>query len=152
MFEFLKLCKRFEKTSALERAALLAEKSVKVIAELHKLDMPGVDPVNVLAAFLIGSVVCDGSVNEMEYLLIYPSLLRIFGEDFDYASVKATFGKGAKGKQAVKEYTEEMEQIFAMLSEDVRRDLFALCMCAVSIDGKISLKERIYLRRLASAK
>ena len=51
MFEFLKLCKRFEKTSALERAALLAEKSVKVIAELHKLDIPGVDPVNVLAVF-----------------------------------------------------------------------------------------------------
>ena len=151
MFEFLKLCKRFEKTSALERAALLAEKSVKVIAELHKLDIPGVDPVNALAAFLIGSVVCDGSVNEMEYLLIYPSLLRIFGEDFDYSSIKSAF-KGAEGKKLVKECVKRMEDIFAALDEDMRRDVFALCLCAVAIDGKISFKERMYLRRLGSIK
>ena len=152
MFDFIKLCKRFEKTSALERGALLAEKSVKVLAGLRNLDVTGLDAVNVLASFLIGWVVCDGSVNEMEYLLIYPSLVRIFGDDFDYASIKAAFGKGAQGKQAVKTCTEQMEQIFAALDDDLRRDVFALCMCAVSVDGKISLKERMYLRRLASIK
>lgn len=151
MFDFLKLCNKFEKLSALERAALLGEKSVKVIAGLRGMGADGTEAVNAFASFLIGSVVCDGNLNEVEYLLIYPSLVRIFGEDFDYSSIKSAF-KGAEGKKLVKECVKRMEDIFAALDEDMRRDVFALCLCAVAIDGKISFKERMYLRRLGSIK
>ena len=45
-----------------------------------------------------------------------------------------------------------MEKIFAALDEEMRRDVFALSLCAVAVDGKISLKERMYLRKLGSIK
>ncbi len=151
MFDFLKLCNYFEKLPPLKRAALLAEKSVKVIAGLKDMNVDGIDAVDVLASFLIGSIVCDGNVNEVEYLLIYPSLVRIFGDDFDYNTIKAAF-KGPQGKKAVKECVSHMEKIFAALDEEMRRDVFALSLCAVAVDGKISLKERMYLRKLGSIK
>ena len=151
MFDFLKLCNYFEKMPAMKRGALLAEKSVKVIAGLKAIDVDGIDAIDTLATFLIGSVVCDGNVNEVEYLLIYPSLVRIFGDGFDYATIKQAF-KGVQGKKAVKECTEQMGKVYSALDDEMRRDVFALCLCAVAVDGKISLKERIYLRRLGSIK
>ncbi len=149
MFDFLKLCNSYEKLSTLERSALLAEKSLKVVSGLRKMDIHGVDAVNTLASFLIGSVVCDGDVNEVEYLLIYPSLVAVFGDSFDYETIKATF-KGAEGKKVVKECVAQMEEIYKLFDEEMRLDVFTLCLCVVAIDGKISLKERRYLRRLGS--
>ena len=35
MFEFAKLCNEYEKLSALERGAILTEKSVKILAKLR---------------------------------------------------------------------------------------------------------------------
>ncbi len=43
-----------------------------------------------------------------------------------------------------------MEEIYKLFDEEMRLDVFTLCLCVVAIDGKISLKERRYLRRLGS--
>lgn len=149
MFDFLKLCNSYEKLPPVERAALLAEKSLKVVSGLRKADIHGIDAVDTLASFLIGSVVCDGDVNEVEYLLMYPSLVAVFGDGFDYETIKAAF-KGAEGKKAVKECVAQMEELYKSFDDEMRLDLFTLCLCVVAIDGKISLKERRYLRKLGS--
>ena len=44
----------------------------------------------------------------------------------------------------------KMEDIYKLFDEELRLDVFTLCLCVVAIDGKISLKERRYLRRLGS--
>ena len=151
MFEFAKLCKEYETLSAPERGAMLTGKSVQILAKLKLLELPGVDPVHALAGFILGSVVADGRVNEQEYLLIYPALVHVFGDDFDFDSIKNSFRKDREGREAVKEYTQEMLSFLALADETLREDVIALCLCVVTVDGKISLRERNYIRKLCKA-
>ena len=151
MFEFTKLCNTFEKMSALERGAVIAEKSVKVLARLKLLDIPGVDPVETLAAFIIGGVVADGKLDEREYLLIYPALVRAFGDDFDFASIKAEFEGDKSVHKEIRDYTGDLLTVLAFVDDEIREDVVALCLAVVTIDGKISLKERKYIKKLILA-
>lgn len=151
MFEFAKLCKEYESLSAPERGVMLTGKSVKILAKLKLLELPGVDPVHALAGFILGSVVADGRVNEQEYLLMYPALVHVFGDDFDFDSIKNSFRKDREGREAVKEYTQEMLSFLALADETLREDVIALCLCVVTVDGKISLRERNYIRKLCKA-
>ncbi len=150
MFEFKKLCNEYEQLTVMERGLLMTEKSVKILAKLSLVDLPDFDPVEALAGFIIGSVVSDGKLNEREYLLIYPSLIQIFGYDFDFNSVKQAFCSiGAR--KVIKEYAEEMLKIFDLIDEDLKNDVVMLCLCVTAMDGKISLKEKRYIKRLCRA-
>ena len=128
MFEFTKLCNSFENLNVVERGAILAEKSVKVLGKLKLMAVPGIDPVETLSGFIIGSVVADGRLNEQEYLLIYPALLKAFGDDFDFASVKSAFAKDRDGRKAVRVYTESLLSLLADIDEDFREDIVTLCL------------------------
>lgn len=151
MFEFTKLCNSFENLNVVERGAILAEKSAKVLGKLKLMAVPGIDPVETLSGFIIGSVVADGRLNEQEYLLIYPALLKAFGDDFDFASVKSAFAKDRDGRKAVRVYTESLLSLLADIDEDFREDIVTLCLCVVTVDGKISFREKNYIRRLCKA-
>ncbi len=151
MFEFTKLCNSFENLNVVERGAILAEKSVKVLGKLKLMAVQGIDPVETLSGFIIGSVVADGRLNEQEYLLIYPALLKAFGDDFDFASVKSAFAKDRDGRKAVRVYTESLLSLLADIDEDFREDIVTLCLCVVTVDGKISFREKNYIRRLCKA-
>ena len=151
MFEFTKLCNAFEKMSALERGAVIAEKSVKVIAKLKLLAVPGVDPVETLATFIVGGVAADGKLDEREYLLIYPSLVKAFGEDFDFATVKAEFEGDKQTHKEIRDYTRDLLTVLSLVDDSIREDVVALCLAVVTVDGKISLKERKYIKKLILA-
>ena len=56
MFELKKLCNSYENMTPLERGKLLTEKSAKVLLALKVLDIPGVNPIDTLAAFIIGAI------------------------------------------------------------------------------------------------
>lgn len=151
MFEFKKLCNSYENMTPLERGKLLTEKSAKVLLALKVLDIPGVNPIDTLAAFIIGAIVSDGVINEKEYLFMYPALIKTFGDDFDFARIKKSFEKDKQGRQMIKDYTQDMMMIFSFISESLKEDIIALCLCILSVDGKISLKEKIYIRKLIKA-
>lgn len=151
MFEFKKLCDAYEDLSPTERGLLLAKKSVTIIARLHKLDIPGMDPVSVMAGFIMGSVTADGIISEKEYLMIYPALVTVFGEGYDFASVKTAFRRDKDGRRMIAEYTEQMIRIIDTADEELANEVITLCLCIVSIDGKISLKEKNYVKRLCRA-
>lgn len=151
MFELKELCDAYEKLSAPERGLLLAEKSASVLSGLQRLSLPGIEPVETLAGFIIGSVTADGRINEAEYLLIYPALSRAFGDTFDFKSIKEGFRHNKDGKKLIAGYTEEMLCILRQLDGDLRRDVISLCLCVTSIDGKITLREKRYILRLCGA-
>ena len=148
MFEFLKLCNEYEKMTTLERGAVLAAKSAKVLAKLHLLDIPGIDPVETLASFIIGSVVADGKLHEKEYLLIYPALVKVFGSDFDYESIKKEFEADKDGRKDIAGYTTDLLRVLGTVDETLYEDVIILCLCVVTIDGKVSLREKNYVKRL----
>ena len=135
----------------MERGAILTEKSVKILAKLRLLGVNDVDPVETLACFILGSIVSYGKINEQEYILIYPALVKVFGSDFDFASVKAAVSKNYAFKKAVKDYSKELASTLAEADESFVNDVIGLCLCVVSIDGKISFREKNYIKKLYKA-
>ena len=148
MFELKQICKQFESLDPVERTALLAKCSASVVGKLALLDIDGVDPLSALQGFMLGSIVADGQLDEQEYLLIYPLLVRAFGMDFDFASVKQSFKTDKDGKKAVKKYTQDLLKVISQVDEDVTEDIVMLCLCVLSVDGKVTLKERNYIKKL----
>lgn len=153
MLEFKKLCNEVEKLDPLSRGILLAEKSIAVVRGIKKLDPPvDLDPVLTLATFIIGSVVSDGSIDEKAYLYIYPSLVKAFGKDFDFDAVKRTFRTAENVDKEISDRTRELMSIISQCDEILAADVITLCLAAVSVDGKISLKEKRYVKRLLKAR
>lgn len=148
MFEFKKLCEQCEQMSSAERGVLLASKSVSVLKGLRELDVRGADAVKTFAAFVIGSVAADGIFDEKDYLYIYPSLVKVFGEDFDFDIIKDALKQAKSMKKELDKYTRELIKIIGEADEDLLADVVILCLLITSIDGKVSLKERRYIRRL----
>lgn len=148
MFEFKKLCNEFERLSAVERGLILTENSVKILAKLRLSGENVKDSAQILACFLIASIVSDGKVNEKEYILMYPALCKVFGTDFDFNQVKEMVEKNVKDTKAVVDYSREMLELLDSSDESLRKDLIVLCLCIVSIDGKVSFKERRYIKKL----
>lgn len=151
MFEFKKLCNDLEKLNPIERGALLAEKSVSVVSGLKKLDLP-FNPVETLVAFILGSVVSNGSFNEKDYLYMYPSLVKAFGKDFDFMSAKQALQIAKDIKKEIAKDTKEILSVIAMCDENLAADIVELCLLVTSIDGKISLKEKRYIRQLCRSR
>lgn len=150
MFEYKKLCNELEKLNSVERGVLLAEKSVAVIKGLNGLNLP-LDPVETLVAFIIGSVVSDGALNEKDYLYIYPSLVKAFGNDYDFLSAKQALQLAKDIKKEISKDTKDMLAIISACDEQLAADIVSLCLLVTSIDGKISLKEKRYIRQLCKA-
>ena len=148
MFEFNKVMKDYESLNAIERGLMLTEKSVSILAKLSALDIDGIDPVETLASFIIGSVVADGKLHEKEYLLIYPALVEVFGSDFDYESIKKEFEADKDGRKDIAGYTTDLLRVLGTVDETLYEDVIILCLCVVTIDGKVSLREKNYVKRL----
>ena len=150
MFEFKKLCKEVEKLNPAERGVLLAEKSVSVVKGLNSLDLP-FNAVDTLVTFIIGSVVSDGSFSEKDYLHIYPSLVKAFGHDFDFKSVKQALQIAKDIKKEIEAHTKELLSVIAECDDNLALDIVALCLLVTSVDGKVSLREQRYIRQLCKA-
>lgn len=148
MFEFNKVMKDYESLNAIERGLMLTEKSVSILAKLSALDIDGIDSVETLASFIIGSVVADGKLHEKEYLLIYPALVKVFGSDFDYESIKKEFEADKDGRKDIAGYTTDLLRVLGTVDETLYEDVIILCLCVVTIDGKVSLREKNYVKRL----
>ena len=88
----------------------------------------------------------------MEYLLIYPILEKVFGNKVDFAAFKDSFQRNKDGKKLIDDYSNKMEYIFNLLDEDLKRDVITLCLGVTSIDGKITLNEKRYIRHLCEKK
>lgn len=148
MFEFKKLCDAYESMSAVEKYHLLGDRSTGILKRLDDIAIPGVDAVRSLAAFIVGSAVLDGRVNERDYVVIYPALVRVFGEDFDFSGIKSSFSNPRTNRQMIMKYTEDVRFALEFLDDEAKDDIVKICLCIAAIDGKVSLKEKLYIKRL----
>lgn len=150
MFEYIEKCKKFEKLSTFERFALLANKSLIITNKLSELGLNVNNSLSLIATFILGSIVSDGEVNEKEFLLIYPALLRTFGDNFDFDSIKEAFQNDFKTRNELKNYLKDILSLLNSVSNELKEDIIDICFAIVTIDGKLSLKERIYMKKLFS--
>ena len=148
MKEFQKLCKEFESLNVLEYGAILAAKSAKVLPALSAIAEDGEDGATIFATFVLGAIGADGRLSEEEYGLLYPLLHAFFGDAVNYEACKAAAKMLRPESRALKRALDDMVDVFGILSEDLKEDIVIICMLICAVDGKISLKERNWIKKL----
>lgn len=148
MNEFNKLCKQVEKLDPVDYAAIIIEKTAKIMPALRVLTDNPAESVGLFASFLIASVCADGKLDESEYLLILPALKLCFGEDFDYESAKAVVKAFKPEGKEIKKVVDGVVDLLGMISENLKDDVIILCLLICAVDGKVSLKEKNFIKQL----
>ena len=148
MKDFNELCRSVEELSPLEYAAVLGRTSLKIMPAIRAFSEDGRTCAEVMAAFVIASVYADGKLDESEYLLMAPLLKAFFGEDFDFEDAKKLAKEWRKEGRAVKKEVDYLVDFLGTLSEDLKGDIIFACLLMCAVDGKVSLKEKAYIRQL----
>ena len=148
MKDFNELCRSVEELRPLEYAAVGGRTSLKIMPAIRAFSEDGRTCAEVLAAFVIASVYADGKLDESEYLLMAPLLKAFFGEDFDFEDAKKLAKEWRKEGKAVKKEVDYLVDFLGTLSEELKGDIIFACLLMCAVDGKVSLKEKAYIRQL----
>lgn len=148
MREFDKLCKDFENLDALTYTAFLAKKSLEIIPALGAICEDGLTGIQIFNTFILGAMAADGKLSEEEYLLCYPLLKVFFGDELTYEDCAAVFKKLKKDQRELKKSVDEMVDVLGLVSEDLKDDIVLVCLAICAIDGKVSLKEKNWIKKL----
>lgn len=148
MSEFNKICKEFEQLDVLSYVALLGIKSKRILPALIDITQDGETGVEIFASFIIGAIAADGRLSETEYELLSPLLHAFFGEELDYETCKKAFRKMAPEQRELKKSVDEMVDVLGLLSDDLKDDIITVCLLICAVDGKVSLRERNWIKQL----
>ncbi len=148
MNDFNKICKTVESLNALEYAGIITAKTAKILPALNALTQDPADSLELLATFMIASVYADGKLDESEYLLLMPALKLFFGDDFDYGSAKALVKAFRPEGRELKKVVDDMVDLLGGLSDELKEDIITVCLLICAVDGKISLREKKYIKQL----
>lgn len=148
MSEFGKLCKEFENLDVKTYNSFLEEKAAKIIPALDILSIDGQSGPVIFSNFIIGSIVADGRITEEEYLLVYPLLRDFFGSAIDYEQCKALLDSMKPESREIKNSVNKMVDMLGEISDDLKDDIIIVCMLICAVDGKISLREKNWIKQL----
>lgn len=148
MKEFDLLCKEFEQMDIVSYTTYLAEKSLNVLPALQAVAENGIDGSSIFFSFIMGAIVADGKLAEEEYILICPLLKSFFGRDISYEDCKKVFKEYKKETKQLKIVTDQMIDVLGLLSEELKNDIVIICLMICAIDGKVSLKEKKWIKQL----
>ena len=148
MFEFEKVCREVEKMDVLTYTAELAEVSQHVIEGLENIELDGIEAMAVYAGLIFGAVVSDGKLDEAEFVLIKPMLDVAVGYDFSFEEAKALLKYFKKDSKEYKQYVDAVVDLFGEIDDDLKTDIVTVCLLICGIDGKISAKEKRWLKQL----
>ena len=145
---FNELCKEFEEMDVVTYSDILVEKSATILPALEVITQDGLTGTSIFLDFIMGAIAADGRLSEEEYLLVEPMLKSFFGDAIDYESCKKIFKASKKENKALKSDVDEMVDMLGLLSDDLKADIIIVCMLICAIDGKISLKEKNWIKKL----
>ena len=148
MKDFDKLCKDFESIDIDTYAAVLTEKAMKLIPALSAFSEDGLSGIEIFASFIYGAIAADGKLSEDEYALVYPLLHAFFGESIDYNDAKRAFSSLSKEHKELKTIVDEMVDLIGFFSDEMKADIIIVVMLICAVDGKISLKEKNWIKKL----
>ncbi|MBD5636794.1 MAG: TerB family tellurite resistance protein [Clostridia bacterium] len=148
MKEFNMLCKEVENLNVIEYGAILAAKSAKVLPVLNEIGGSKIDGAAIFAQFILGAIAADGRLSEEEYLIVYPLLHTFFGDELDYRACKAAVRFLRPESRELKKALDDMVDLFGLFDEELKDDLIFICLLICAVDGKVSLKEKNWIKKL----
>lgn len=138
MFEFEKVCERYEDMIFDERKAELESLSAIIVPELMKIPN-GLDAFKVL---IKASCAADGELQGAEFTLVSSAV------DIDFGSFEE-FEKSIKEeKDTLIKLADITVDQFGELSEGIKNAMVSFCLCIVSADRRVSMKEKKFIKKL----
>ena len=148
MSEFDELCREAEDIDFETRCAILKGKSQEILPLLSEKSEDGESGADILSTFLFSAMAADGRLSEEEYDLLHPLLSSFLGERMNYTDAKKAVSAMRKESREMKKISEDMVSVLAEFSEDLRREIVLVIMMICAADGKISLSEKSWIKRL----
>lgn len=148
MTEFDDLCREAEDIDFETRCAILKGKSQEILPLLSEKSEDGESGADILSTFLFSAMAADGRLSSEEYDLLYPLLSSFLGEKINYTDAKKAVGAMKKENREMKKISEDMVGVLAEFSEDLRREIVLVIMMICAADGKISLSEKLWIKKL----
>ena len=148
MTEFDDLCREAEDIDFETRCAILKGKSQEILPLLSEKSEDGESGADILSTFLFSAMAADGRLSEEEYDLLYPLLSSFLGDKINYTDAKKAVGAMRKENREMKKISEDMVGVLAEFSEDLRREIVLVIMMICAADGKISLSEKLWIKKL----
>ena len=148
MTEFDDLCREAEDIDFETRCAILKGKSQEILPLLSEKSEDGESGADILSTFLFSAMAADGRLSSEEYDLLYPLLSSFLGEKVNSRDAKKAVGAMRKENREMKKISEDMVGVLAEFSEDLRREIVLVIMMICAADGKISLSEKLWIKKL----
>lgn len=148
MTEFDDLCREAEDIDFETRCAILKGKSQEILPLLSEKSEDGESGADILSTFLFSAMAADGRLSSEEYDLLYPLLSSFLGEKINYTDAKKAVGAMRKENREMKKISEDMIGVLAEFSENLRREIVLVIMMICAADGKISLSEKLWIKKL----
>ena len=148
MTEFDDLCREAEDIDFETRCAILKGKSQEILPLLSEKSEDEESGADILSTFLFSAMAADGRLSSEEYDLLYPLLSSFLGEKINYTDAKKAVGAMRKENREMKKISEDMVGVLAEFSEDLRREIVLVIMMICAADGKISLSEKLWIKKL----
>ena len=148
MTEFDDLCREAEDIDFETRCAILKGKSQEILPLLSEKSEDGESGADILSTFLFSAMAADGRLSSEEYDLLYTLLSSFLGEKINYTDAKKAVGAMRKENREMKKISEDMVGVLAEFSEDLRREIVLVIMMICAADGKISLSEKLWIKKL----
>lgn len=148
MSEFDRLCKEFEAQDKGTYKAILTQRASRILPALAQITQDGETGVEILSTFILASIAADNRLAEEEYDLISPLLHAFFGQTINYDAARRSFRRMRSEHTDLKRITDEMVHVLGLVSQDLKRDIILVCMLICAIDGRITAKEKAWLRQL----
>ena len=139
MFEFDKMCKKYEALSFDELKEIVASESQIVLPALDALEGDG------LSAFILFIATACAASGELE-LGEYKLFEEVTGVSVSYEDALSIVD-AAKGRDA-QETVNEIVDLFGVLDEDVKYSMVMFCLAFCAANGKIDAREKRFIRLL----
>lgn len=149
MNEFRKLCEAFEQMDPETFGEIISVKSKSIIGALSALTHSGVDGVTAYLNFILCAIAADGKLAQEEYELLQPLLETLLDKPVSYQDAKVIFSAaGLDRPQGYKDAVDAMVDLLGLVSVELKADIIMVCMMICGIDGKISRKEKKWIKQL----
>lgn len=148
MKEFNELCREFEEMDAATYTIMLAEKSKTIVPALSAITEDGLEGLSLFATFIVGAVVSDGRLSVEEFAITFPLFKLFFGDEISYSDCDYIVRKMRAEERELKRYVDDMVDVFGELSDDLKTDIVLVCLMICAIDGKVSQKEKRWIKQL----
>lgn len=148
MTEFDQLCEEFEAMSPEEYLQTMEDMKADVIPVLAEMRDGEDTALQIFGYFVLASCVADGKLSEEEYMLAAPHFEDFFGDRLSYEACKDFVRRNKGEREDLKSFADVMSAFYGRIDEDLKYDMVVICLLVCAADGKISLKERNWIRRI----